>query len=208
MVKMKYVAASSILLYYNFTSLYNIFFTPFSQRLPVYTWWQVPYFWFGIKAYDLVAGDRNVKSSYYLSKSEALERFPMLKSEKLCGAIVYYDGQQDDARMCVSVALTAARYGATVANHVEVKELIKKPDANGKEVLCGAKVRDVLSGKEWTVKAKCIINATGPFTDSIRKMDNPSVKSICCPSSGVHIVLPGVFGYILLIIIIILIYHT
>lgn len=110
-------------------------------------WWQVPYFWVGIKAYDLVAGDRNVKSSYYLSKSEALERFPMLKSDKLCGAIVYYDGQQDDARMCVSVALTAARYGAAVANHVEVKELIKKPDASGKEVLCGAKVRDVLSGK-------------------------------------------------------------
>lgn len=56
------------------------------------SWWQVPYYWVGIKCYDLVAGDRNVKSSYLLSKSDALERFPMLKGDKLCGAIVYYDG--------------------------------------------------------------------------------------------------------------------
>lgn len=113
-----------------------------------HSWWQVPYFWVGIKAYDFVAGDRNVKSSYYLSKQDALERFPMLRSDKLCGAIVYYDGQQDDARMCLAVALTAARHGATVANHVEVQELLKKKDASGKEVLCGAKLRDNLSKKE------------------------------------------------------------
>lgn len=160
----------------------------------MYTWWQVPYFWAGIKAYDFVAGDRNVKSSYYLSKQDALERFPMLRSDKLCGAIVYYDGQQDDARMCLAVALTAARHGATVANHVEVQELLKKKDADGNEVLCGAKLRDNLSKKEWTVKAKCIINAAGPFTDSIRKMDDSKVKEICCPSSGVHIVLPGYYS--------------
>jgi glycerol-3-phosphate dehydrogenase len=118
----------------------------------------------------------------------------MLKSDKLCGAIVYYDGQQDDARMCLAVALTAARHGATVTNHVEVQELLKKKDENGQEVLCGAKLKDMLTNKEWTVKAKCIINATGPFTDSIRKMDDPAVKEICCPSSGVHIVLPGYYS--------------
>jgi glycerol-3-phosphate dehydrogenase len=60
--------------------------------LAVYSWWQVPYYWVGIKAYDFVAGDKNVKTSYYLSKRDALEKFPMLKGDKLCGAIVYYDG--------------------------------------------------------------------------------------------------------------------
>lgn len=50
-----------------------------------------------------------------------------------------------------------------------------------------------MTGKEWDIKAKMIINATGPFTDSIRKMDDPTVKEICCPSSGVHIVLPGYY---------------
>ncbi|XP_028155758.1 glycerol-3-phosphate dehydrogenase, mitochondrial-like isoform X3 [Ostrinia furnacalis] len=162
---------------------------PLPILLPVYKWWQVPYYWFGIKMYDLVAGDRNVKNSYYLSKKNTLELFPMLKSDNLCGGIVYYDGQQDDARMNLAIALTAARHGATIANHVSVTKLYK---TGGK--LSGARVRDEMTGKEWDVKAKCIINATGPFTDSIRKMDDVNIKEICCPSSGVHIVLPGYYS--------------
>lgn len=118
----------------------------------------------------------------------------MLKGDKLVGAIVYYDGQQDDARMNLAVALTAARQGATVVNHTEVTGLLKKKDETGKEVLCGVKVKDTITNKEWEVKGKCIINATGPFTDYIRKMDDPNVKTICCPSSGVHIVLPGYYS--------------
>ncbi len=55
-------------------------------------WWLIPYYWIGIKAYDFVAGSKTVKSSYYLSKKEALEFFPMLRGDKLAGAIVYYDG--------------------------------------------------------------------------------------------------------------------
>lgn len=57
-------------------------------------WWQIPYYWFGIKMYDIVAGSKTVKSSYYLSRRNALELFPMLKGDKLTGAIVYYDGKQ------------------------------------------------------------------------------------------------------------------
>ena len=53
----------------------------------------IPYYWVGIKAYDLVAGARNLKSSYFLSKKDALELFPMLRKDKLKGAIVYYDGE-------------------------------------------------------------------------------------------------------------------
>ncbi|KAF2881657.1 hypothetical protein ILUMI_24514 [Ignelater luminosus] len=167
---------------------------PLPIMLPVYQWWQVPYYWFGIKMYDLVAGSKTVKSSYLLSKKSALELFPMLRGDKLVGAIVYYDGQQDDARMNLAIALTATRHGATVANHVSVTELLKEKNEAGKEVLSGVKVKDELTGNEWTVPTKCVINATGPFTDSIRKMDNPKVKEICCPSSGVHIVLPGYYS--------------
>ncbi|XP_024939143.1 glycerol-3-phosphate dehydrogenase, mitochondrial isoform X1 [Cephus cinctus] len=167
---------------------------PLPIMLPVYTWWQIPYYWFGIKMYDLVAGSKTVKSSYYLSKSNALELFPMLKGDKLTGAIVYYDGQQDDARMNLAVALTASRHGATVVNHVSVVNLLKGLDRDGKRVLTGAHLRDELTGEEWDVKAKAIINATGPFTDYIRKMDDQTVPEICCPSSGVHIVLPGYYS--------------
>ncbi|MEE6489327.1 hypothetical protein FKM82_015536 [Ascaphus truei] len=168
---------------------------PLPIMLPVYKWWQLPYYWVGIKAYDLVAGSQCLKSSYVLSKSKALEFFPMLQRDKLVGAIVYYDGQHNDARMNLAIALTAARYGAATANYTEVVRLLKKTDSeSGRERVCGARCRDVLTGQEFDVKAKCVINATGPFTDSVRKMDNQEVLNICQPSAGVHIVMPGYYS--------------
>jgi glycerol-3-phosphate dehydrogenase len=98
--------------------------------------------------------------------------------------------------MNVSIAMTAALYGATIVNHVEVTSLTK--DANGK--LNGAVAKDVVleangkTSKEFTIRAKGVINATGPFTDSIRKMDEPTVQEIVAPSSGVHVILPGYFS--------------
>ena len=167
---------------------------PFPIMLPVYTWWKVPYFWVGIKAYDFVAGDQTLQSSYYINKKKTLELFPMLKSDRLCGSIVYYDGQHNDARMNISIALTAARLGANVANHCAVTELIHKTDENGKKVLAGAKCLDRYTGKEFIIRAKCIINATGPYTDFIRQMDDNTTPKICQPSSGVHIVLPDYYS--------------
>ncbi|XP_006125720.1 glycerol-3-phosphate dehydrogenase, mitochondrial [Pelodiscus sinensis] len=168
---------------------------PLPIMLPVYKWWQLPYYWVGIKLYDLVAGSQCLKSSYVLSKSRALELFPMLQKDRLVGAIVYYDGQHNDARMNLAIALTAARYGAATANYTEVVHLLKKTDPkSGKERVCGARCRDVLTGQEFDVKAKCVINATGPFTDSIRKMDDQEVSNICQPSAGVHIVMPGYYS--------------
>ncbi|CAG8693375.1 1234_t:CDS:2, partial [Racocetra fulgida] len=98
-------------------------------------------------------------NSYYVSRDKVLEEFPWLKKDNLVGAIVYYDGQHNDARMNVALALTAISHGATVANHVEVTHLLK--NENGKIV--GARVRDNLNGEEWDVKSKGVINATGVF---------------------------------------------
>ncbi|XP_037331611.2 glycerol-3-phosphate dehydrogenase, mitochondrial isoform X1 [Pungitius pungitius] len=169
---------------------------PLPIMLPVYRWWQLPYYWAGIKMYDLVAGIQNLKSSYVLSKASALERFPMLNKDKLVGAIVYYDGQHNDARMNLAIAISAARHGAAVANYTEVVRLLKAKDPQGgeEEKVCGARCRDVVTGQEFDVKAKCVINATGPFTDSLRKMDNQETKNICQPSAGVHIVIPGYYS--------------
>ncbi|KAM4609157.1 glycerol-3-phosphate dehydrogenase, mitochondrial-like [Polymixia lowei] len=163
--------------------------------LPVYKWWQLPYYWAGIKIYDLVAGTQGLKSSYILSKKKALELFPMLKKDKLVGAIVYYDGQHNDARMNLAIALTAARYGAAIANYTEVVHLLKRADPQtGKERVYGAHCRDVITGQEFDVRAKCVINATGPFTDTLRKMDDQKNPNICQPSAGVHIVIPGYYS--------------
>lgn len=167
---------------------------PLPIMLPVYKWWQLPYYYVGIKCYDLVAGRELLKSSYVLSKSKALELFPMLKRDKLVGALVYYDGQHDDARMCIAIALTAARLGASIANHTEVVDLQKLTNEDGKPVLSGARVRDRMTGQEFCIRAKCIVNATGPYTDFVRQLDNPSSPKICQPSSGVHIVLPDYYS--------------
>ncbi|ORX92870.1 DAO-domain-containing protein [Basidiobolus meristosporus CBS 931.73] len=164
--------------------------------LPVYKWWQLPYYWVGCKFYDLFAGKEKLESSYVLSKSKALEAFPMLKEENLVGALVYYDGQHNDSRMNVAIALTAVTHGAVVANHVEVMSLYKEPSIanNNKEVVTGAKVRDTLTGEEWTIHAKGVINATGPFTDGLRQMDEPQQAEIVAPSAGVHIILPNYYS--------------
>lgn len=159
--------------------------------IPVNKWWQAPYFWAGTKAYDLLAGHDNIESSYFLTKSKALDAFPMLKKDNLLGALVYYDGEHNDSRMNVSLAMTAALYGATVVNHVEVTGLTK--DAEGR--LNGATVKDCIDGgNQFQIRAKGVINATGPFTDGIRKMDDQTVQEIVAPSSGVHVILPGYFS--------------
>ncbi|KAI1412453.1 DAO-domain-containing protein [Hypoxylon sp. FL1857] len=164
--------------------------------LPLDKWWKAPYYWAGTKFYDFLAGSEGIESSYFLTRSKALDAFPMLKQTDLVGALVYYDGAHNDSRMNVSIAMTAAVYGATIVNHAEVTGLLK--NENGK--LCGAQVKDLIperNGKKAdpiTVKAKCIVNCTGPFTDSIRKLDDQECKEIVAPASGVHVILPGYYS--------------
>ncbi|KAI8830277.1 FAD dependent oxidoreductase-domain-containing protein [Chytriomyces cf. hyalinus JEL632] len=170
--------------------------------LPIYAYWKLPYYFVGAKAYEFLAGAEGISKCYFLGKRKALEAFPMMKSDRLVGAMVYYDGAHNDSRMNVAIALTAVAHGAVVANHVEVVELVKKPRSKffgkagfGKDEICGAVVRDVLTGKTWTVKAKGVINATGPFSDGLRKLDTGlTTQEIVAPSAGVHIILPNYFS--------------
>ncbi|QRV77585.1 FAD-dependent oxidoreductase [Ceratobasidium sp. AG-Ba] len=169
--------------------------------LPLYKYWQVPYYYAGCKMYDVLAGSQNMESSYLMSAGRAVEVFPMLKKEGLVGAVVYYDGQHNDSRMNVALVMTAVLHGAVVANHVSLTGLRK--NASGK--IIGGSVKDELTGKEWNVKAKGVINATGPFTDAILQMDAASAPGaapdaaeklmpIVSPSSGVHITLPNYYS--------------
>ncbi|BGP20063.1 hypothetical protein JCM10213_003553 [Rhodosporidiobolus nylandii] len=158
--------------------------------LPIYTYWQIPYFFAGCKMYDILAGKANMESSYLLGKGKALQAFPMLKSEGLTGAVVYYDGQHNDSRMNMALVLTAVQYGAVAANHTEVTSLIKDKDGKVK----GARMKDVITGREWETKAKGVVNATGPFSDGIRKMDDQKTQNIVAPASGVHITLPNYYA--------------
>lgn len=156
--------------------------------IPVYKWWQLPYYYAGMKMYDLIAGKGNLEPCHLLSRTNALRQFPQLNDNELKGAIVYYDGLQNDTRMNSSLAVSAIERGADILNYCEVTGLTK--DSNTGKVN-GAKVTDRETGNEYTVKAKAVINATGPFTDRIRRMDDPNTEKIEIGASGVHIVLPG-----------------
>lgn len=125
-----------------------------------------------------------------MSRGKTLAQFPLLKDENLRGSLVYYDGQHNDSRMNIALVMTAVHQGAVAANHTEVVALHK--DGQGK---CkGARLRNNISGEEFDVKARGIINATGPFSDGIRKLDDPSVQTIVAPSAGVHVTLPNYYS--------------
>ena len=103
--------------------------------------------------------------------------------------MLYYDGQFVDSRMAVTLAMTAEKEGAVVANHVAVTGLTH--DAAGR--VTGARLTESLTGETWDIEARRIVNATGPFADSIRRMDDPEARSILKVSSGVHILLDSSF---------------
>ena len=156
---------------------------------PLYRWIDIPYVFSGLKLYDLLAGKRNIGHSRLLSRKEALRRFPTLKAEGLKAGVLYYDGQFHDARMALSLALTAEQQGAIIINHVAVTGLLKQDSK-----ITGAQLTDSLNGESWTVHAKGVINATGPFADRIRLMDNPAAAKILSASTGIHIILDKHFA--------------
>src|SRR6188768_1136548 len=118
-----------------------------------------------------------------------LERIPTLSRDGLRGGVKYHDGQFDDARLLIDLVSTAAQHGATLLNYMRVNGLVK--DADG--FITGLTCHDEETGTGYQLAARCVINATGPFCDGLRKLDDPAVKSMISPSQGVHLVLPRHF---------------
>ncbi len=156
--------------------------------VPTYKWWEGPFYGIGVKVYDFLAGSLGLEASNHLDKNETLKRLPTLEPEGLHGGVVYYDGQFDDARLAITLARTATDLGGTILNYMKVTGLIKK-----KEVCVGVKVKDLLTGEEYKLKSKVIINATGAFSDRIRHLDDKASLPIIAPSQGTHVVLPREF---------------
>lgn len=154
-----------------------------------YKWWEKPFYTIGLTVYDILAGKRGLGRSLPMSKKSVLKEIPQINQKNLTGGVVYYDGQFDDSRMGINLMQTAIEQGAAVANYVKVTDLIK--DENGK--VAGAKAYDLLDEKEYIIKAKAVINATGIFVDSLMQMDEPHKDNIVRPSQGVHLVVDKSF---------------
>ncbi len=157
--------------------------------IPADRWWEGPFYTIGLKLYDLLAGKWSFGRSVFLRRKLARMALPSVLPQRLKGGILYHDGQFDDARMGIALAKTAAAHGACLLNYMPVVDFLKND--HGK--LSGLKVQDSESGKTFDVYARCIINATGVFADSLRKMENPQAKKLIRPSQGIHIVLNASF---------------
>ena len=170
--------------------------SPMPILTPCYHLWELPYYWAGLKAYDLVAGFSNLIPSRIVNPLESLSLLPTLASvspfngKSLKGSVLYYDGQFDDTRMNLALACSAAALGACVSNHVECKSLIK--DDKGKTI--GARCKDLINGKEFDIYAHVVVNATGPWVDGVRKQSEASSTSSVQGSTGSHIVLPSFYN--------------
>ena len=157
--------------------------------VPNYDWWEGPFYGIGMKVYDMLAGRQNFGRSKHLNREETMEHLPTIEPEGLRGGVIYYDGQFDDARLAINMAQTFVEQGGTALNYFKVTDLTKSEDG----VVNGVEATDQETGESYTLKGRAVINATGIFTDSIRKMDDPDAVDTLRPSQGTHIVLDRSF---------------
>ncbi|MBK7709259.1 MAG: glycerol-3-phosphate dehydrogenase/oxidase [Acidobacteria bacterium] len=160
--------------------------------VPVYSYWDKFFYGAGLKTYNLLSGKYGFGKSEILSRKETLKRLPNVRKKDLEGGILYFDGQFDDTRLLVDIASTAAVNGAVLLNHARVFSLHR----GEADKIDGAAFSDELTGQVFLARARSVINATGAFSDSVRRMSDRSAEDLIAPSQGIHLVfdqkfLPG-----------------
>jgi glycerol-3-phosphate dehydrogenase len=156
--------------------------------VPIYDWWESPFYGIGLKVYDMLAGRHGFGASRRLSRQETLEAIPTVEPQGLRAGVIYYDGQFDDARLAIHLAMTAADQGAVLLNYCPVTDLIKDEGQ-----VRGVAARDAESGETLEIRSRAVLNATGIFIDQLRRFDDPGAKDMLAVSQGVHIVLDRSF---------------
>jgi glycerol-3-phosphate dehydrogenase len=165
---------------------------PLPFLLPLYgakgRWLDQWYYGAGLVLYDLLARDGRFGRTQFLGADEATRRGPGLQPRELSGALCYWDGQFDDARLAVALARTAIALGAVVLNHCAAIGLTH--DAGR---ITGVVVEDSESRVRWALRSRCVVNATGVWVDVVRRMDQGPRSAIVAPSQGVHVVVDREF---------------
>ncbi len=156
--------------------------------IPCYSLFSKMKYLAGLKMYDWLSGKFSFGKSRFLNKKEINNQLPSINTKNLVGGIEYYDGQFDDARLAVNIAQTCAEKGGTVLNYFKVAGLLKE---NGR--VSGVRAIDMESKKEYQLKAKVVINATGVFVDDVLQMDTPGKRPLVRPSQGIHLVVDKSF---------------
>jgi glycerol-3-phosphate dehydrogenase len=147
--------------------------------------WERPYVATGLGLYDTLGGHSSLPRQKHLSRRAALRTFPGLRPDALVGAVRYFDAQTDDARHTLTVARTAARYGAVVRPSTTAFGLERESDR-----VVGVHVRDAEDGRETQIRAGVVINCTGVWTDRIQALSGGRGRFQVRASKGIHIVVP------------------
>jgi glycerol-3-phosphate dehydrogenase len=152
------------------------FILPFyaGARLPPWKWRA------GLLLYDLLAGTENIGRSRWLESRQLRDHYPGLRSAGLLGGASYFDAQMDDARLCIEVLKTAWSAGARLANYVEA--VAYEPG--------GVRVVDRAGGSEFTIRARQVLNATGPWVDHVCRLTGDTGGPYLKPTKGVHLIAP------------------
>jgi glycerol-3-phosphate dehydrogenase len=156
------------------------FLLPLEQRV-----FQRAYVGAGMLLYDELGGHKGLHRHRHLTKRKALRIAPALKPDALIGAIQYWDAQVDDARHTLTVARTAAAYGAAVASSTRVIGFLREG-----ERVTGVRVEDDLADEEFEINARQVINATGVWTDDLQHLVGERGKFKVRASKGIHLVVP------------------
>jgi glycerol-3-phosphate dehydrogenase len=161
---------------------------PLRFVLPFYEGARVPPWKFrmGLVLYDLLAGARNIRRSRAMSLFRLGREFPDLRAKGLRGGAEYFDAQMDDARLCLEVLRTAALHGAVLANYVEA---IAFDRAGG--LVRGVRTLDHCGGREFSIAARQVLNATGPWGDAVRRLAGDDSGPLLQPTKGVHLIVPA-----------------
>ncbi|MGV3278425.1 glycerol-3-phosphate dehydrogenase/oxidase [Rickettsiales bacterium LUAb2] len=152
--------------------------------IPCYNYFDIPYYYAGLKAYDILGGGDITHKSKFLSKQETTNNLNNIKNNGLKGGIEYHDAVFDDARMAISLLRTFIDRGGVAVNYTEVTGFIKQ---NNK--ITGVTVVDQESQQQVDLKTKCVINATGIFSDKVRQLDEETAMPRLKLAQGIHLVL-------------------
>ncbi len=165
---------------------------PLGFVVPAYRLHEKSFYRLGLKVYDFLAGPLNIARSAGCRAKRTLRAAPTLAGEHLRGGVLYYDAQFDDARLAVALARTVFDHGGLALNYMRVTGFLKFQDPNfplSIQRISGVETVDVETGETFRLSAHCVINATGVWVDSVRKLDDANAHPMVKPSQGTHLVL-------------------